>query len=195
MDKIAKDDIRPTEIHPSAHMKAAINSKIHKPTWKEIQTRPHMAKLATMAAKAMHGSAPNTPYEIMGEGSSTAAANAIQNKLTPIKRKKSTQEEKAFLAQTSPLNPNTRRGCPCCRKHAEHIVADCQHYTMGHCKRMQKHMTIDFGNRVAAWIICQSCPNTIVEPEPDYTPLKTANQSIKHKQKDHTINPMVPEHI
>jgi len=58
---------------------------------------------------------------------------------------------------------------------------------------MQKHMTIDFGNRVAAWIICQSCPNTFVEPQPDYTHREVRNQETKQEQENHILNPMIPK--
>ena len=75
------------------------------------------------------------------------------------------------------------------------MAADCQHYTMGHCKRMQKHMTVDFGNRVAAWIISQSCPNTFIEPEPDYTRREAEDQSTKQEQKNQILNPMVPKQV
>ena len=73
-------------MHPSAHTKVAIYGKMHKPTWREIQTRPQMARMATLAAKAMHRRAPNTPLEAVGEDSCTPAANAIQKKLKPILR-------------------------------------------------------------------------------------------------------------
>jgi hypothetical protein len=188
-NKTTKNNIQPMRMHPSAHTKAAINGKIHKPTWREIQTRPYTARVATIAAKAMHGSAPNTPYETMRGDSHTPAAKAIQNKLKPIKRRKSTQEETQFLKQIFPLNPNTRRGCPCCGQEiAEYVVADYQHYAMGHCTRTQKHMTVDFGNKIAAWVICQSCPKTFTTPEPNHPKMRLDIRSTKKEKADHIVN-------
>ena len=183
-------------MHPLAHIKVAINGKIHKPTWREIQTRPCTARMATIAAKAMHGSAPNTPYETMRGDSHTPAAKAIQNKLKPIKRRKSTQEESQLLKQIFPLNPNTRRGCPCCGQEiAEYIVADCQHYAMGHCTRTQKHMTVDFGGEIAAWVICQSCPKTFTTPKPNHPKMRLDIRITNKEKASHIVNPMIPIQI
>ena len=66
---------------------------------------------------------------------------------------------------------------------------------MGHCTRMQKHMTVDFENKIAAWVICQSCPQIFTTPEPNRPKMRLDIRSTKKGKADHIVNPMIPIQI
>ena len=66
---------------------------------------------------------------------------------------------------------------------------------MGHCARMQKHMTIYFGNKITAWLICHSCSQTFTAPEPNHPKLTHNTKGTKEEIDDHIVNLMIPIQI
>ena len=78
-------------------------------------------------------------------------------------QKGSLEEKRQYLQMMWPLNPYNKQGCTICEQ--DDIFADAKHYAMGHCKRATKHMAMDFEQRIAAWIMCHSCPGTWIHNE------------------------------
>jgi hypothetical protein len=56
-------------------------------------------------------------------------------------------------------------------------------------------MTVDFGNKIAAWVICQSCPKTFTTPEPNHPKLRLDIRITKEGKASHIVNPMIPVQI
>jgi hypothetical protein len=95
--KPSRASIRMKNIHPSAHTKAVIAGLIHLPTWKMIHTKPYLATMATLAGKAMHGTARLCPYRVMGTSSHTAVAASIRASMKIIDNENTTKKKEKFL--------------------------------------------------------------------------------------------------
>jgi hypothetical protein len=157
--------VRMKSIHPSAHTQAVMAGLIHLPTWKKVHTKPYLASMATLAGKAMHGTATLCPYQVMRTGSHTQIAMSIRANMEIVGKGETTRLKKEFLGRIYPLNPYTRQGCPCCPSKKidvcrQFVIANARHYTMGQCTGSAKNMIIDYGNKIAAWIVSQACPGT-----------------------------------
>ena len=179
--------------HPAVHTQTMLKGHIHKATWKTLHTAPYLASIATIAAKAMHECAPHTPYEIMSKGSGTPEATMITQQIEQIHSNDSQEEKRQYLKLMKPLNPYTKQGCPLCEQND--IFADAKHYTMGHCKHASKHMVTNFGRRIAAWIICHSCPGTWIHNDAKENKLEETTQMLPEECSTPKQNPFMPQKV
>jgi hypothetical protein len=200
--KPSRASVRMKSIHPSAHTQAVMAGLIHLPTWQKVHTKPYLASMATLAGKAMHGTATLCPYQVMGTGSHTQIAMSIRANMEIVEKGKTTKLKEEFLGRIYPLNPYTRQGCPCCPSNKsdvcrQFVIANARHYTMGRCAGSAKNMIIDYGNKIAAWIVSQVCPG-MWTPHSIHIPNArkhtwTPNRTPETGKKNKTPHPLTPQ--